>query len=283
MTVLRQRMIDDMRIRNLSPRTITVYVRQVASFAAYFGRSPAVLGPEEIRSYQRHLVYERQLSESTLTVAVCALRFFYQVTLGKEWPIRFIPYPKREKTKPVVLSVDEVHRLLAAATRLDQRAMLMSAYAGGLRIGEVQRLKVSDVDSSRMVLRIEQGKGRKDRYVMLSSRLLETLRAHWRVTRSEHWLFPGAKPGEPVTTRTIGRYCHQAAVAAGIVKRVTVHTLRHSFATHLLEAGADLRVIQILLGHRSIGTTSRYTHISRSTLHATPSPIDLLPELSALG
>ncbi len=279
MTRLRKRMIDDMCIRNLSALTIKAYVRHVAQFAIYFGRSPECLGPEEIRTYQRHLLYERGLSDSTRTQAVCALRFFYEVTLSKDWTVRYIPFPKRPKTVPVILAVEEVYRLLAATERLDQRAILMCAYAGGLRTSEVRGLRVSDIDSSRMVLRIEQGKGRKDRYVMLSPRLLVTLRSYWSLWRPAHWLFPGADPKKPLTGRTIRRHCHRAADAAGLRKRVTIHILRHSFATHLLEAGADLRIIQLLLGHRSIGTTSRYTHISRSTLLSTPSPIDQLPAL----
>ena len=276
MTPLRQRMIEDMRIRNLSPRTITCYVRQVARFAEHFGRSPQRLGPEEIRAYQHYLVDERRVSESLLTQTVAALRFLYQVSLGREWPIRFIPFPRQRRRQPVVLSPEEVARLLAAAAGLKPRAVLTTAYAAGLRTGEVSRLRLVDIDSSRGVIRVEQGKGRKDRLVMLSPRLVEALRVYWRAYRPAEWLFPGPT-GQPITPRTVLRYCKRAATAAGLDKHVTLYTLRHSFATHLHEAGADVRTIQVLLGHRSLSTTARYTHISTATLHAAPSPLDLLP------
>ena len=219
-------------------------------------------------------VFDHALTQWGQTVA--ALRFLYQVSLGREWPIRFIPFPKRSRRQPVVLSPEEVARLLAAAPGLKPRTVLTSAYAAGLRTGEVSRLRLADIDSSRGVLRIEQGKGRKDRLVMLSPRLLEALRAYWRLCRPAEWLFPGPT-GQPITPRTVLRYCKRAATAAGLDKHVTLYTLRHSFATHLLEAGADVRTIQVLLGHRSLSTTARYTHISTATLHATPSPLDLLP------
>ena len=276
MTPLRQRMIEDMRIRNLSPRTITCYVRQVARFAEHFGRSPQRLGPEEIRAYQHYLVDERRVSESRLVQTVAALRFLYQISLGREWPIRFIPFPRQRRRQPVVLSPEEVARLLAAAAGLKPRAVLTTAYAAGLRTGEVSRLRLVDIDSSRGVIRVEQGKGRKDRLVMLSPRLVEALRVYWRAYRPAEWLFPGPT-GQPITPRTVLRYCKRAATAAGLDKHVTLYTLRHSFATHLHEAGADVRTIQVLLGHRSLSTTARYTHISTATLHAAPSPLDLLP------
>jgi site-specific recombinase XerD len=278
MTALRQRMIEDMRIRNLAPRTIACYVSQVARFAAHFGRSPADLGVTEVRAYQKYLVEQQRVSESRLGQVVAALRFLYQVTLSQHWPIQAIPYPKRSRREPVVLSRAEVARLLAAAGRLKQRAALSTAYAAGLRTSEVCRLRVGDVDSGRGVLRIEQGKGRKDRFVMLSPRLLEMLRVYWKVYRPTHWLFCGLR-GQAMTARTLQRYCQAAAAAAGIAKPVTMHTLRHSFATHLLEDGADVRTIQVLLGHRSISTTAHYTHISTKTLHATRSPLELLPAL----
>jgi site-specific recombinase XerD len=272
-------MIEDMRIRNLSPRTIDCYTRQVARFARHFGRSPEELGRQEIREYQQHLIYEREVSESLLIQVVAALRFLYRVTLDEDWPVRFIPYPKRPRKQPVVLSTGEMARFLDAACHCRARAILSTGYATGLRSSELTHLKLSDIDSQRMVIRVEQGKGMKDRLVMLSPRLLDILRSYWREFRPEYWLFPGPTD-RPITSRTILSYCKRAAEAAQIEKPVTTHTLRHCFATHLLEAGANVRTIQVLLGHRCLSTTSRYTHLSTATLLATPSPLDLLPDRS---
>lgn len=278
MTPLRQRMLDDMRVRNFAPRTIKSYVEQVAQFARYFGRSPEQLGAEEIRRYQIHLVQEKKVAWSTLNQAVCALRFLYRVTLAQDWAVTHIPYARRPKRLPTVLSADEVQRLLACVQFLKARLVLSTAYAAGLRISEATHLKVTDLDSSRMMIRIRQGKGAKDRCVPLSRRLLEELRAYWRLERPADWLFPGGHDRrEPIHPSSVQRVCHQAAQAAGINKHVTPHTLRHSFATHLLEAGVDLPAIQRLLGHRSVQTTMIYLHVRQQRLHAITSPLDWLP------
>jgi site-specific recombinase XerD len=269
-------MIEDMQIRNLSPKTQRNYLDQVAKFAQFFGKSPSLLGPEEIRTYQVYLVQEKQVAWSVLNQAVCALRFFYRITLGKDWAIQRIPAPKTEKKLPVVLSADEVARFFAAIPSLKHRAILMTAYAAGLRVSEVTNLQVADIDSQRMVIRVRQGKGRKDRYVMLSPHLLTLLRTYWKVRRPTSWLFPGRNQGRPISVRMVQIACQQVRVEAGLSKQVTVRALRHSFATHLLEAGTDVRTIQILLGHRSLQTTARYTHVSTSTIRAAASPLDAL-------
>jgi integrase/recombinase XerD len=279
MTTLRQRMLDDMRVRNFSPRTQQIYISLVAQFARHFRRSPELLGPEEVRAFQIHLV-EKQRSRSLLIQTVAALRFFYQVSLGKQWPLQAIPYPKRERKLPVVLSPGEVARFFRAVENPRCQALLMTAYAAGLRISEVIGLTASDIDSERMLIHVRQGKGRKDRYVMLSTRLLTVLRRYWKSQRvgasRSALLFTSKKSEKPPCPRTIQRACRQAARKAQLPKRVTVHTLRHSFATHLLEAGSNIRTVQILLGHRSLNSTSRYTHISTNTLQGTQSPLDLL-------
>jgi site-specific recombinase XerD len=248
----------------------------VASFAKYFKRSPELLGPEEIRQYQVHLVNVRQVSWSTFNQAVCALRFFYRITLSRDWVVEHLPFPRRAKQLPVVLSPEEVKRFLDSIRSLKYRAILMTAYAGGLRLSEVANLRVRDIDSSRMMIRIEQGKGRKDRYVMLAPKLLEVLRQYWRAERPGEWLFPGRSPDQSLCVTGIQKACRQAGIDAGLSKRVTVHTLRHSFATHLLEAGTNIRVIQTLLGHSSVSTTQRYTYVSEKTVRATESPLELL-------
>lgn len=278
MTPLRQRMIEDMRVRNLSPNTQQLYMDRVAKFAQYFGKSPELLGPEDIRTYQVYLINQKRASSSMLQQTVCALRFLYRNTLGKEWTLQYIPFPKQEKKLPVVLSQDEISRFFESLPNLKHRAFLMTAYATGLRVSEVASLRVADIDSQRMMIRIEQGKGWKDRYVMLSPNLLEVLRAYWKVARPKDWLFPGRPPIRPITRECIHQVCVKAAAAAGLTKRVSVRALRHAFATHLLESGANIRVIQILLGHRSLRTTARYTHVSAATICSTCSPLDLLPK-----
>jgi site-specific recombinase XerD len=276
MTPLRRRMIHDMTLRNFSPKTVEDYVRCVVRFARHFGRSPRNLGPEHLRSYLLHLLQERGVSMSHYNQARCALRFFYQVTLGREDFAATIAPAKQPRTLPVVLSPDEVARFFAAVTNIKHRALLMTAYAGGLRVSEVAHLHVEDIDSERMVIRVRQGKGRKDRYVMLSPRLLEMLRAYWKVVRPREYLFPGALPWRPIAIDTVNKVCQQASRKSGLGKRVTVHTLRHSFATHLLEAGTDLRTIQVLLGHRSFSTTTRYIHVATASLPSIESPFDRL-------
>jgi site-specific recombinase XerD len=276
-------MLDDMRIRNLSPVTQKTYVEQVARFAAFFGQSPDRLGPEEIRTYQRHLIDDLHLKPQSLVVATSALRFLYNVTLDRGLSIRDIPLPKQPRRLPVVLSRDEVARLLEAALSLKHRTWLTTTYATGVRPSELTHLTIADIDSARMVVRIRQGKGRKDRYVMLSPSLLALLRVYWRAVRPASWLFPGRDPAHPIVVRTAEIACDRARERAKITKHVTLRSLRHTFATHLLEAGADVRTIQILLGHRSLSTTAHYTHVSRSSVCATPSPLDVLADPDPLA
>ena len=276
MSPLRQRFVEDLKVRNYSRRTITHYVSRVAAFALYHGRSPDQLGPEHVRGFLLHMAEEKHFSASYLNITSCALRFLYRVTLGREQMVPHIPYAKRPKRLPVVLSREEMWRFLEALDSAMYRIVLMTTYSAGLRVSEVVRLQVDDIDSSRMLIRVREGKGRKDRYVPLSQVLLELLRHYWKLTRSRPWLFPGQKPGRYLSTRTVQRACDRAAKAAGIRKRVTPHTLRHSFATHHLELGTDIRTIQMLLGHRSLKTTSLYTHVSPDHLRKARSPLDLL-------
>ena len=275
-------MIDDMRIRNLSPLTQASYVGHVSLFARHFRTSPAQLGPEEIRAYQVYLTTERGLATSSVTVAVAALRFLYTITLKKDWRIAHVlPVPKQPQTLPVVLSPSEVVTFLAAVADVKHRTILTTCYAAGLRISEAVRLSLPAIDSQRMVLRVEHGKGQKDRYVMLSPRLLAILRDWWRVSRSRPWLFPGARPGDPITTRAVNRACRKAHRRCGVPKPITPHSLRHAFAVHLLEAGTDVRTIQLLLGHRSLATTARYLAVATTRVCSTASPLDLLPRPAA--
>ena len=278
MTSLRQRMLEDMQVRQLSSCTQRTYVETVARFARHFDRSPARLGPEEIRDYQVYLTNERGLAPSSLIVAVSALRFLYRVTLQKRWAFDdVIPVPKKPRSLPVVLSPEEVVQFLDGVKAAKHHAILTTCYAAGLRISEAVRLTVSAIDSERMVLRIAKGKGQKDRYVMLSPKLLAVLRAWWHVDRPRHWLFPGERPEAPITPGAVGRACHVAARRARMAKPVSPHALRHAFAVHLLEAGTDLRTIQLLLGHRSLQTTARYLRVATTTVCSTASPLDLLP------
>jgi len=282
MTPLRQRMLEDMGIRNLAENTQASYLQQVSLYARHFHRSPEELGPEQVRSYQVHLTKTRKLAPGSVSIATAALRFLYKVTLKRDWMPDDIPMPKKPFKLPVVLSPEEVAHFLACVDSLKQRTILTTAYAAGLRVSEATHLKVTDIDSQRMMLRVDQGKGRHDRYVMLSPRLLEALRSYWKVVRPKTWLFPGDIPGRPITTDAVELACRKAHRAAGIAKPITPHSLRHAFATHLLEAGTDVRRIQLLLGHRSLATTSRYLKIATSTVCATTSPLDLLPEVAPL-
>jgi integrase/recombinase XerD len=278
MTVLRQRMAEDMQVRNLSPNTQLSYLQQVSLFARHFGKSPALLGWEEIRTYQVYLTNEKRLTPGSIHIAVAALRFLYRVTLKKEWKFEdVLPLPKKQQKLPVVLSPDEVQRFLDCVEGLKHRAILTTCYAAGLRISEAVHLKPTAIDSQRMVIRVEQGKGQKDRYVMLSPMLLETLRSYWHAVRPKEWLFPGDHAGQPITRHAVGNACEKARLLAGLSKPVTPHCLRHAFAVHLLEAGTDVRTIQLLLGHRSLSTTARYLRIATSKVCATSSPLDLLP------
>ena len=282
MTPLRQRMIDDMTLHGFKRKSITAYVACVARFAKHFGKSPEVLGTAEIRSYLLYLTHDRHVSSSTYNQALCALKFLYRFTLRKDWGLDGLARSRQQIKLPVVLSIDEVTRFFQAITSLRHRAILMTAYAAGLRISEVLALRVDDIDSQRMVIRVRQGKGSKDRYVMLSPRLLTLLREYWKANRRRKvyqpspWLFPGNVPCQPITDGAVYEACEEACLAAGLDKHVTVHTLRHSFATHLLESGTDLRTIQILLGHRSLNTTARYLHVATAALQSTRSPLDRL-------
>jgi site-specific recombinase XerD len=282
MTSLRKRMLEDMQVRNLSPHTQDSYVQQVSRFARHFGRSPEDLGPEEIRTYQIYLTNEKQLATGSIVIAVSALRFLYSVTLHKDWSVDdMIPAPKKPQKLPVVLSLDEVRHFLRCVVGPKHRTILTTCYAAGLRISEAVRLKPNDIDSKRMVIRVEQGKGRKDRYVMLSSRLLEILRDWWRLRKPKGWLFPGLA-GRHISEAAVQLACQQALRLSGIRKPVTPHSFRHAFAVHLLESGTDVRRIQLLLGHRSLATTARYLRIATSNVCSTVSPFDLLPQPPAL-
>jgi site-specific recombinase XerD len=282
MTPLRQRFTEDLRIRNHSPRTIESYVSAVALFARHFGRSPEDLGAEDVRRYQLHLI-DRKVSWSTFNKEVCALRFLYGVTLQRDWSIERIPYGKRPKRLPVVLSQEQVLQLLGAVAGLKHRMALTTQYAAGLRISELVRLRVEDIDSPRMLIHVVHGKGNKERVVPLSKVLLHQLRAYWRNERPKQWLFPGRSPNAPVSTSTICLACIHAREVVGLRKRVTPHTLRHCFATHLLEAGTDIRTVQVLLGHASLKSTTIYTHVQRRLISGTRSPLDLIGELPAIA
>jgi site-specific recombinase XerD len=278
MTALRQRMLEDMQVRNFSPHTQTSYVQQVSRFARHFQQSPEGLGPEEIRAYQLYLTNDRKLAVTSILIAVAALRFLYTVTLKKTWAVEdIIPAPKKPQRLPVVLSPDEVLQFLDCVPGPKHRAILTTCYAAGLRISEVLRLRPTDIDSRRMVIRVEQGKGQKDRYVMLSPRLLELLRTWWRAARPTTWLFPGARPAQPISKDAVEQACQRARRRSRIPKPISPHALRHAFAVHLLESGTDVRTIQLLLGHRSLATTARYLRIATIKVCATTSPLDWLP------
>lgn len=279
MTSLRQRMLEDMSIRNLTDNTKLSYIQQVGLYAKYFHRSPDLLGPQEVREYQVYLTMTRKLSASSISTATSALRFLYRVTLKQHWSPDDIPMPKKPFKLPVVLSPEEVMHFLDCVENIKHRTLLMTAYAAGLRVSEATHLKVTDIDSQRMMIRVDQGKGNKDRYVMLSPRLLEELRTYWKSARPQTWLFAGMIPGQPITKDAVEQACQKAHRACGITKPITPHSLRHAFATHLLESGTDVRRIQLLMGHRSLTTTSRYLKIATSTLCATVSPFDLLPKI----
>ena len=278
MTPLRQRMTEDMQVRNLALNTQTSYVQQVSLFARHFNKSPEELGPEDIRSYQVYLTNEKKLAPGSVLIAVAALRFLYKVSLKKDWPFEdVIPAPKKPQKLPVVLSPEEVLQFLGCIGNTKHRTILTTCYAAGLRISEAVRLKPTDIDSQRMVIRVEQGKGQKDRYVMLSPKLLETLRSYWRTVRPEAWLFEGKISGQPITKDAVELACQKARRLSGIRKPISPHSMRHAFAVHLLESGTDVRTIQLLLGHRSLATTARYLRIATSKVCSTSSPLDLLP------
>ncbi|MGS5046749.1 MULTISPECIES: tyrosine-type recombinase/integrase [unclassified Mameliella] len=272
---LRRRMIEDMTIRNLSPATQRSYLHAVSKFSRYFGCSPDRLGAEDVRAFQVHLV-ANGISWSSLNQTVCALRFFYGVTLGHAETPERIAYARTPRKLPDVLSADEVVRFLEAVPSLKTRTALTASYAAGLRVSEAVSLKVCDIDSARGVIRVRHGKGGKDRYVMLSAQLLHILRTYWRLARPPDWLFPRRDGTGPISATVLHAACRSARAAAGIDKRVTVQTLRHSFATHLLESGVDIRIIQVLLGHNHLSSTARYTKVSNGLIRQTQSPLDRL-------
>ena len=271
---LRRRMTEDMTIRKFAPRTQEGYIRAIKGFSAFFGASPEKANFEDLRRYQLHLVASGA-GTPTVNHTVTALRFLFIVTLRKPQVVIRLPFIREPRKLPIVLSPEEVARLLDAA-RLKYKAALSVAYGAGLRASEVVSLKIEDIDSTRMVIRVEQGKGRKDRYVMLSPYLLDLLRAWWRAARPRGWLFPGRDPIQPLTTRQLNRACHAAAMMAEIDKPVSLHTLRHSFATHLLEQKTDIRVIQVLLGHKKLDTTALYTRVALKALGEITSPLEQL-------
>ncbi|MCP4209473.1 MAG: tyrosine-type recombinase/integrase [Shimia sp.] len=280
MTRLRKLMLEELQRRNYAQLTVETYIRVVEDYANFFHRPPDQLGPEHIRQYQLHLFETRKLSARTVTQHVSALRFLYIKTLKRTWRMEDIPFPKERRRLPTVLSQEEVARLIESTSNLFHRAMLMTLYATGVRRSELVQLQVSDIDSQRMVVHVRQGKGNRDRDLPLSAKLLEILREYWRWMKPRTYLFPGlvnySRADVPVSAKMVWHVCHQAAKRAGIDKQVSPHTLRHSYATHLLEAGADLRTIQILLGHANVKETTVYLHLSKRHLEAAPNPIDAL-------
>jgi site-specific recombinase XerD len=281
MTHLRKMMLEELERRNYAQTTIDVYIQTVTDFARHFKRPPDQLGPEQIREYQAYLFRERKLAAATVTQRLAALRFFFTQTIKKAWSVAETPYPKRPRRLPSILSPEEVAHLIDSARTLFHRIVLMTLYGTGARRAELTHLQIHDIDSRRMVIHIRGGKGRKDRDVMLSPTLLEALRDYWRGLKRKPtcWLFPGGTrhtAQHPITPRAVYHACQQAAKHAGLQNRVHPHTLRHCFATHLLENGADLRTIQLLLGHEDLKDTVIYIHLSRRHLHATASPLDSL-------
>lgn len=282
MTPLRQRMIADMELKKMPWNTQRAYIRNVAAFAKYFGTSPEKLGREQIREYLLYLLREKKVANKTYRQVLSSIRFVYRRTLKRDWIVEGIQHTRVEKTLPVVLSMDETERFFEALGSLKYRAILMTEYAAGLRVSEVVSLRIPEVDSERMMLFIT-GKGRKDRYVPLSKRLLIVLREYWKSARPEDYLFPGRKPGRHITETAVYTACKRAASDAGLKKNVSPHTLRHSFATHHLENGTNLRVIQVLLGHKNLNTTAVYTHVSCKAIESATSPLDLLEERKKKG
>lgn len=272
---LRQRMIEDMSLRHFGEKTQKDYIRAVKNLTIFLGRSPDTATAEDLRRFQLHLTGNR-VGAPTINFTVTVLRFFFTMTLDRADAIKHLTFVPEPRKIPIVLSPEEVVRFLEAAPGVKYKAAFSVAYGAGLRVSEVAALKVSDIDSERMMLRVEQGKGGKDRYAMLAPVLLELLRDWWRIARPTAWLFPGQDPLQPMSTRQLNRACHAAADMARITKRVSPHTLRHSFATHLLEQNTDIRVIQVLLGHAKVDTTALYTHIATNTIRAVMSPLERL-------
>jgi len=268
-------MQGDMVLRNFSPNTQELYHRAARDLEQYFNKPPHLLGEKDVKSFLLSIVETKKLSQSTLRITYAGLRFLYETTLKKRWVIDKIPYPKTIKKLPIVLERTEVENLLKSAAGLKQRAMLMVTYSAGLRISEIAHLKITDIDSNRMLIRVEQGKGKKDRYTLLSERALEALREYYKKYLPKHWLFPGGNPEQPISIATVRAAFKRAKRKAGITKPATCHSLRHSFATHLLESGVDLHHIQLLLGHASTKTTTVYLHVNKKNLSEIVSPLDL--------
>ena len=283
MTSLRKRMTEDLEIRNYSPRTIKTYVFHVARFAKYFGQSPDLLGQEHVRRFQLHLVKERNASWATLNQTVSALRFLYCVTLGKNWDLRHIPYSKKPRKLPVILSRREIAILFSHVRNLKYRTVIRTMYAAGLRLSEAIGLLVSDIDSNRMTIHVRQGKGKKDRYAPLSTTLLSHLKSYWKVYKPQSCLFPGKDLEKPLHATAVQKAFTEARRLARIKKPVSSHTMRHCFATHLLEAGTDLRTIQVILGHRSLSTTAVYLHVVANAPHVTGQAKDLLAKVEEVA
>jgi len=277
---LREQMKAALELRGLSPNTQENYLRHVSQFSRHYGRSPLHLGEKEIKDYLLYLMREKKVSTATVNQCYYALKFFYERTLNRVWVMARVPRLRRLKQLPIVLDKEEVESLFSVTKNVKHRAILMLIYSSGLRLTEAAHLKVTDIDSKRMLVRIKQGKGRKDRYTVLSKAALEVLREYWDQYRPKDWLFAGRYPGKPLTGRSIQRVLIKAKDLARIKKPATVHTLRHSFATHLLEAGTDLYHIQLLLGHRTLNTTTIYLHVSRKELGRIVSPLDITSSTS---
>jgi integrase/recombinase XerD len=279
-TRLRKMMLEELQRRNYAQSTVVAYIHALREFAQHFNRPPDQLGPEHIRQFQLYLIRDRKLAARTVKQRMSAVHFFFNKTLKRAYLRADFPYPKVPRRLPVILSQEEVTRLIDSASNLSHRAMLMTLYSTGVRRSELVRLKTGDIDSRRMLIHVRQGKGSKDRDVPLSPKLLETLREYWRWVKPQTYLFPGfgkRRAGAPLTTKAVWHACQGAVRRAGIQKKVSPHTLRHSYATHLLESGADLRTIQLLLGHADIKDTAVYLHLSQRHLHAAANPLDSLP------
>lgn len=281
MSPLRQRMIEDMRIRGMGDKAQKAHIRALKDFTAFLDRSPDTATPDDLRAYQLHMT-NSNVTPSTYNARIVALRFFFSMTCGREEMKRYMQFRREPRKLPIVLSVEEVSELLAAAPGpgLKYRAALSIGYGAGLRASEVTHLKVRDIDSDRMLIHVEQGKGGKDRDVMLSPSLLDLLRDYWREARPQGWLFPGQSRVDPISPRQLNRAFTSAKAMAGVKKPATLHTLRHSFATHLLESNTDIRVIQVLLGHSKLSTTARYTHVATKTLRDVVSPFEHVRDLT---
>jgi len=286
MSILREKMIKDMKLRNLSESTQEAYLFQVKSFAEYYGRSPSYISEEELRDYLLYLSHEKRVSESKFRQTIYGIKFLYTITLNRTWQTIKIVRPPKSRKLPIILSQSEIKRLLEVTTNLKHVAILSMVYSGGLRVGEVCDLRIGDIDSDRMQIRITQSKGRKDRYTILGKAALVCLNEFWEsnclnqkeriISKHDTWLFPGGIPSKPISIRTVQKVFSQACEKAEIVKKVSIHSLRHSFATHLMEAGIGLRYIQTLLGHKNLATTAIYTHVCREDINRIVSPIDTL-------